>query len=80
MPSGETRSRFISHCAEQGVQAVFHYQPLHSSPFAVHNLPAQLDCPVSQELGDCLVRLPLFPGMTREQVDLVVDAVTSFRL
>ena len=78
-PDLATRTEFIRHLREQGVTAAFHYQPLNSSP-AGRLLGRSLECPVSTELGDRLVRLPLFTGMTESEVDQVLTAVHTFRL
>ena len=75
---GEQRDRFIAHLAERGVNAVFHYQPLHLSAVGqqLGGKPGQF--PVTEHAGDCLVRLPLFSSMTAEQQTRVIEAVTSF--
>lgn len=75
---GDQRDRFIAHLADRGVNAVFHYQPLHLSAVG-QQLGGKLgQCPVTEHAGDCLVRLPLFSSMTTEQQTHVVEAVTSF--
>jgi len=75
---GDQRNRFIAHLAERGVNAVFHYQPLHLSTVGrqLGGKPGQ--CPVTEHAGDCLVRLPLFSSMTPEQQTQVIEAVESF--
>jgi len=75
----EERSDFISHMAAAGVMAVFHYQSLHLSPVgrAIGGVEGQ--CPVSEQASDCLVRLPLFSGLSNSEVDSVLEAATSFR-
>jgi len=75
---GVQRDRFIAHLAERGVNAVFHYQPLHLSAVG-QQLGGELgQYPVTEHAGDCLVRLPLFSSMTSEQQTRVVEAVSSF--
>lgn len=75
---GEQRDRFIAHLANRGVNAVFHYQPLHLSAVGQQLGGMKGQFPVTEHAGDCLVRLPLFSSMTAEQQTQVVDAVTSF--
>ncbi|MDD4319307.1 MAG: dTDP-4-amino-4,6-dideoxygalactose transaminase [Candidatus Peribacteraceae bacterium] len=73
------RDPLLAHLKEQGIGAVFHYVPLHLSPFARERLgtkPGQF--PVTERVADTIVRLPLFPQMTEEQCDRVIDAVKSF--
>ncbi len=75
---GDQRDRFIAHLAEHGVNAVFHYQPLHLSAVGqqLGGKPGQ--CPVTEHAGDCLVRLPLFSSMTADQQTQVIETVSSF--
>ena len=76
----DSRSRFIQHCDERGVNAVFHYQSLNTSPMGrkLGGIPG--GCPVSEKASDCLVRLPLFSAMTSEQVEQVINVVTEFKV
>jgi len=75
---GDQRDRFIAHLADRGVNAVFHYQPLHLSAVGqqLGGKPGQF--PVTEHAGDCLVRLPLFSMMTNDQQAQVINAVVSF--
>ena len=78
METLDTRSRFIAHLKESGVMAAFHYQPLHSSDAGRSYGRSLGDFPNTQRAADCLVRLPLWAGMTEIEVSQVIDAVTSF--
>jgi dTDP-4-amino-4,6-dideoxygalactose transaminase len=69
-----SRGRFIEQLDEAGVQAVFHYVPLHSSP-AGRRYARAAALPVTDRVSDRLVRLPLWVGMTPEEHDRVVGAV-----
>ena len=73
-----TRTRLIAHLADHGVQATFHYQPLHLSDVGRRLGGQPGDCPVTERAADTLVRLPLWAGLEPGDVDRVVDAVTSF--
>lgn len=80
LPDLETRSRFIQHMKDHWITCVFHYLPLHESPFA-HSLlaPSQrTDCPHTVELSDRLVRLPLFNSMLVEELERVIEVILKF--
>lgn len=85
MPSLEARSDFISHLANCGVKAVFHYLPLHRSSFAEsRNFGAwskerKADCPVAENVSDRLARLPFYTSMTQDEQQQVISAVVSWR-
>lgn len=78
MNSLEERTRFISHLEDVGVSAAFHYQPLHTSEAGRQFGRSVGDLPNTARAADCLVRLPLWAGMTNSDIDHVVDAVTNF--
>lgn len=79
LPTLAARSAFIAHMRAAGIIAPFHYQALHASPMGqrLGGRPGQ--CPVAERLSDGLVRLPLFNGISDEQVSLVIDTALAFR-
>lgn len=60
LPDLERRTAFIEELRAQGVGAVFHYIPLHSSPAGRRFGRTSGALPVTDEVSDRLVRLPLF--------------------
>ncbi len=77
-PSLNDRTALISHLNKQGIKAVFHYQPLHSSQFHKTNNPGQADLPNATRFGDQLVRLPLFADLTVQDQEKVIQEVINF--
>jgi dTDP-4-amino-4,6-dideoxygalactose transaminase len=78
LPDLEARTRLIEHLKRRGILSVFHYLPLHLSDMGrrLGGQPGQ--CPVTEEVSDRLLRLPLFPGLTEADVDAVVEGVLAF--
>lgn len=76
MPDLEKRTQLITELKSKDVQAVFHYVPLHSSPFGLSasRSHGRLDC--TDQLSDRLVRLPLWVGVETFQ-NKVIEAVLS---
>ncbi len=72
------RDAMIRHLRGRGIDAVFHYQPLHLSPMGRRFGGRPGDCPVTERVSDQLVRLPFHNGLSRDDVDRVCDAVRSF--
>jgi len=71
----EDRDRLIERLAEADVAAVFHYVPLHSSPAGRRFGRTAGELPVTDDISDRLLRLPLWVGMSEVDVSEVVDAV-----
>ena len=80
LPDTDSRSRFILHMKKHGVNVVFHYQPLHLSSIGRSLGGFEGQCPIAEEAGDCLVRLPLFTQLTLGMLNQISDAVTSFSI
>jgi dTDP-4-amino-4,6-dideoxygalactose transaminase len=77
MPSAQSRDALISHLRADGILAVFHYQPLHLSPYG-HRVQPSADCPVTEEVSERLVRLPFYTNMDEADTEAVIDSVCSF--
>ena len=73
----DERDRLLEHLRREGVQAVFHYQALHSSRYFEDRHDGR-DLPNATRFTETLVRLPLYAGLTREEVDMVCKAVETF--
>jgi dTDP-4-amino-4,6-dideoxygalactose transaminase len=71
----EDRDRCLGTLRERGVQASFHYVPLHSSPFARAQELSTDELPVTEQVAATLLRLPLHPLLTADDVDWVVQSV-----
>jgi dTDP-4-amino-4,6-dideoxygalactose transaminase len=71
------RDRLIAGLAKRGVHAVFHYVPLHSSPAGRRYGRAAGPLPVTDSAAERLVRLPLWPAMSAQQVDQVAEATLA---
>jgi len=66
------RTQFVKAMKAQGVNCVFHYVPLHSSPYGQKVSRVSGELSVTNELADQLVRLPLWVGL-EEQQERVID-------
>ena len=78
LPSLETRQALIAHLRAQGIISVFHYLPLHTSEMGRKMGCKPGDCPVTENISDCLVRLPFHNRLTENDQRLVVEAIQSF--
>lgn len=74
----EERSRLIQHLYENGVNAVFHYIPLHSSPMGNKTGYFNgIDRYTSRD-SERLLRLPMYYVMGKDEINLVVDQINMF--
>lgn len=77
-PNLEARQAAITHLKERGIQAVFHYLPLHLSPMGEKYGGKAGDCPVTEQITDQLLRLPFYTNMTEEEQRQVIEALKEF--
>lgn len=73
-----TRDRLTALLKERGIQAVFHYVPLHDSPMARRVGVAPASLPVTEALSLRLLRLPFYNTLTPAEQDEVIRAVRDF--
>jgi len=57
---------------------VFHYVPLHSSPFAKSLGLPEISLPVTDDTARRLLRLPIYYDLNDREVDEVVGAIFDF--
>lgn len=76
----QERTAFITHMKERGVNCVFHYVPLHSSPAGLKYGRFSGEDVYTTRESERLVRLPLYYGMTENDRCTVIDAVDEFFL
>jgi len=70
------RERLASSLEQQGIATGRHYpQPLHLAPAFAGLGYGQGDFPVAERLAAEVLSLPIFPGITEEQLTAVVDAI-----
>jgi dTDP-4-amino-4,6-dideoxygalactose transaminase len=74
MPSLAARTAFIERLETKGIRPVFHYVPLHSSPFGRSVGRAVGSMATTDATGERLVRLPLWIGI-EDRLDEIVDEV-----
>lgn len=71
------RNNLISYLEKNNIQAVFHYQALHDSPFyKAHHAPG--DLPNAYKFSDSLIRLPLYYDLSMESQDLICNKILKF--
>ena len=77
MPSLEARTALLAHLRTRLILAVFHYQPLHLSEMGRKLGGRAGQCPVTEDVSDRLVRLPIFFQLSDDEQARVIDAVTE---
>ena len=74
----EERTKLIEHLKSKGIQAVFHYIPLHTSPAGMRFGRFFGEDKYTTAESERLVRLPMYYGLTRKEQDEVINAIKEF--
>ncbi|HEY0429944.1 MAG TPA: DegT/DnrJ/EryC1/StrS family aminotransferase [Pyrinomonadaceae bacterium] len=76
-----SRNVFIENLKQKGVGCSVHWRPLHLHPFYSEKLGwLETHLPTATRLWSQLVSLPIFPSMTAEEIEHVVETVKSICL
>ncbi len=78
LPTLERRQAFIAHMSQNGIVTPFHYVPLHTSIMGRKLGYTDGDCPVTENISDRLVRLPLYASITSEDQARVIEQILTF--
>jgi len=73
----EKRDSLLNFLRKDGIYAVFHYVPLHNSP-AGKNFSPKLTLPITETVSERLLRLPLYPDLSLDNLHKIVQRVYEF--
>ncbi len=79
LPSTEVRESLINHLNAQSILSVFHYTPLHRSEAGRRFAAREINCNVTEEISDRLLRLPFYNDLSEGEQDRVTGSVMNFR-
>ncbi|RZW55788.1 MAG: DegT/DnrJ/EryC1/StrS family aminotransferase [Flavobacteriaceae bacterium] len=73
----DDRDGFISHLKNNGIETLIHY------PIAPHQQVAlkefkHMDLPITEEIHNTIVSIPLNPVLTKAQVDAIINCLNSY--
>lgn len=74
----EERTAFLTYMKQNGVLSVFHYIPLHTAPAGQKFGRFHGEDRYTTRESERLARLPMYYGLTLEQVDEICDKVKDF--
>ena len=74
----DQRTRLIAHLKQRGILAVFHYLPLHLSEMGQRLGGKPGDCPVTEDLSDRVLRLPLYNDLGETEQAYVIESLHAF--
>ena len=78
LPESADRAKVMAGLREDGIQTSIHYPPIHQFSFyREHVLREPVHLPLTESVAQRELTLPLFPTMTEEQVERVVERLRA---
>jgi len=78
MPRPDDRNHLIEYLKINGIQAVFHYLPLHLSTMGARFGYKAGDLPVTENISECLIRLPFYNTLSANEQDYIIEKIVNF--
>lgn len=72
------RTKLISYLRENGIQAVFHYIPLHSAPAGQRYCEFHGEDRYTTKESERLMRLPLYYGLKENETEYICEKILEF--
>lgn len=73
--SEKERNNLMEKLKENGIHAVFHYIPLHSSPMGIKMGYKIGDFPITENLSGRLLRLPMYADLGEKELEYIVGEI-----
>ena len=80
LPSPEERTKIIQYLKERKIHSIFHYQPLHLSKMGREFGGKAGDCPITETVSDCLLRLPFYNDFSLEEQSYVIEKIKEYKV
>jgi perosamine synthetase len=74
----EKRDDLMQHLEEQGIMTKVYFSPVHQTHFYKNVLKYQDFLPVTEQVAREIISLPFYPGITREEIDYVINEIEKF--
>lgn len=75
--TSKLRDSFIRFMHTKHIGVSSHYMPLHASPMGVKLGGRNHALPITEDVASTIVRMPLYAGMTRAELDYIVTTTTK---
>ena len=78
LQTNQLRDDLLEWLGDRGINSVFHYVPLHSSPMGRRLSTHEIGLSITDKVSRRLIRLPLFYSLERNEQQAVIDAICEF--
>jgi perosamine synthetase len=72
------RDELMKHLADKGIMTKVYFSPVHLTHFYKNELRYRCKLPVTEERSSQVLTLPMYPTLTKEEMDYVVEEIKRF--
>jgi perosamine synthetase len=72
------RDGLMNHLSAKGIMSILYFPPVHQSHFYREVLKMRCSLPVTERLAGDSLTLPMYPSLTRDEMDLMAREIGSF--
>jgi len=74
----KTRDDLAKYLAEKGIMTKVYFHPVHLTYFYKNELNYDCELPVTEEISKQVLTLPMYPSLTAEEMDYIVEETKAF--
>ena len=75
----KTRDALKDYLNDRGVMAKVYFEPIHLSKFYRDMFGCKPeDLPITEKISGQVLTLPMYPGLTKREIDYIVEVIKSF--
>ena len=72
------RDELMKHLASKGIMTKVYFSPTHLTHFYKNELGYMCKLPVTEEISNQVLSLPMHPTLTKEEMDYIVEEINNF--
>ncbi len=74
----EKRDNLMKYLEEKGIMTKIYFPPVHKTHYYQNVLGYTCKLPVTDAVSEDIISLPFYPGITRDEMDFVIEAIQEF--
>ena len=74
----DNRDELMKHLADKGIMTKVYFSPVHLTHFYKNELGYSCKLPVTEEISTQVLTLPMYPALTKEEMDYIVKEIKNF--
>lgn len=72
------RDNLVKYLNSKGIMSKIYFSPIHLSEFYKNTLHYPCGLPITEKVAESIVSLPIYPGMSQNEVNCVVNTIAEF--